>query len=101
MVVFAPCGSLLALLVLCLNFREFSDDANPSWARKPSAFPLLRLAPSGRETRRKNAFRVAQYATRQGGFVSCAFAAAGRMLSATPEKSEGVRMSALQPVSGK
>src|SRR5258706_5414793 len=46
-------------------------------------------------------FHAAKYADRKGLFVSCAFAAAGRMLSATREKSEGVRMSALQPVSGK
>jgi len=36
MAVFAPSGSFLALLVLCLNFREFSDDASPSWACMPS-----------------------------------------------------------------
>src|SRR5260221_5283592 len=47
------------------------------------------------------AFHAAKYADRKGLFVSCAFAAAGSMLSATPEKPEGVRMSALQPVSGK
>src|SRR5260370_42219997 len=46
-------------------------------------------------------FHAAKYATRQGCFVSCAFAAAGSMLSATPEKPEGVLMSALQPGSGK
>jgi len=34
--VFSPRGSYLALLVLCLNFREFSDDASPSWACMPS-----------------------------------------------------------------
>src|SRR5258708_40301112 len=47
------------------------------------------------------AFHAAKYADRKGLFVSCAFAAAGSMLSATPEKPEGVRMSALHPVSGK
>jgi hypothetical protein len=36
MVVFAPCGSFLALLVLCLNFHEFSDDASASRAVMPS-----------------------------------------------------------------
>src|SRR5258705_528825 len=46
------------------------------------------------------AFHAAKYADRKGLFVSCAFAAAGSMLSATPEKPEGVRMSAPQPISG-
>src|SRR5258706_10081449 len=130
MAVSTPCGSYLALLVLCLNFREFFNDASLSEACMPSG-----LRPHPEERRRRRAskdegptvaswfsprceassgdgasapphhegrvFHAAKYATRQGCFVSCAFAAAGRMLSATPEKSEGVRMSALQPVSGK
>src|SRR6266849_7866705 len=36
-----------------------------------------------------------------GPFCLLRFRAAGRMLSATREKYEGVRMSALQPISGK
>src|SRR5437667_2634545 len=80
---------LFGPLVLCLNFREFSDNASPSGTRKPSTFPLLHLAPSGQETRSKNAFHVAKYATRQDRFVSCAFAPAGRMLVRNTRKIRG------------
>src|SRR6266404_4605627 len=116
MAVSTPCGSYLALLVLCLNFREFFNDASLSEACMPSG-----LRPHPEERRRRRAskdegptvaswfsprceassgdgasapphhegrvFHAAKYATRQGCFVSCAFAAAGRMLSATREKS--------------
>src|SRR6478736_6886547 len=69
--------------------------------KKAKHVPLAPSCAEWSKTRRSNAFREAKYATRHGRFVSCAFAAAGSMLSATPEKSEGVRMSALQPGSGK
>jgi hypothetical protein len=46
---FTPGGSFLALLVLCLNLREFSDDASASGTVVPSG---LRPHPEERRLRR-------------------------------------------------